>query len=160
MSAEAVLRAAKEAGVMIATAESCTGGMIGAAITDVAGSSAIYDRGFITYTNAAKMDLLGVKEATLATHGAVSEEVAAEMAAGALAHSLADIAVSTTGIAGPGGSEHKPEGRVCFGLATAAGVRTETVDFGALGRAKVRAAARDHALSLLLTALDSDVPRN
>ena len=145
---------------MIATAESCTGGMIGAAITDVAGSSAIYDRGFITYTNAAKMDLLGVKEATLATHGAVSEEVAAEMAAGALAHSLADIAVSTTGIAGPGGSEHKPEGRVCFGLATAAGVRTETVDFGALGRAKVRAAARDHALSLLLTALDSDVPRN
>ena len=160
MSAEAVLRAAREAGVMIATAESCTGGMIGAAITDVAGSSAIYDRGFITYTNAAKMDLLGVKEATLATHGAVSEEVAAEMAAGALAHSLADIAVSTTGIAGPGGSEHKPEGRVCFGLATAAGVRTETVDFGALGRAKVRAAARDHALSLLLTALDSDVPRN
>ena len=144
-----LLDLARKAGVMIATAESCTGGMVAAALTDVPGSSDVVDRGFITYSNAAKQDMLGVSAQTLAAHGAVSEEVAAEMASGALAHSLAGLAVSITGIAGPGGSEFKPEGRVCFGLATPSGVRTETVEFGALGRAAVRAAARDHALALL-----------
>lgn len=144
-----LLDLARKAGVMIATAESCTGGMVAAALTDVPGSSDVVDRGFITYSNAAKQDMLGVSAQTLAAHGAVSEDVAAEMAAGALAHSRAGLAVSITGIAGPGGSEFKPEGRVCFGLATPSGVRTETVEFGALGRAAVRAAARDHALALL-----------
>lgn len=149
-----VLDLAKQAGIMIATAESCTGGMVTAALTDIPGSSAVVERGFVTYTNRAKVEMLGVSEATLATHGAVSEEVAAEMAAGALAHSRASLAVAITGIAGPGGSEFKPEGRVCFGLARAGQpTRTETVEFGALGRAQVREAARDHALGLLLGAL-------
>ena len=154
MSATDVLDAARAAGVKIATAESCTGGMIIAALTDVAGSSDVVDRGFVTYSNAAKIEMLGVSEATLARTGAVSEEIAREMATGALAHSDAALAVSVTGIAGPGGSEHKPEGRVCFGIALKSGeTRTETVEFGALGRANVRSATRDHALSLLLAAL-------
>ncbi|MFO8125988.1 CinA family protein [Yoonia sp.] len=154
---EALLHAAKVRGVMLTTAESCTGGMLSTAITGIPGSSAIFDRGFVTYTNAAKMQMLGVNQATLDAHGAVSEEVAAEMAAGALRHSDADFAVSITGIAGPGGSEHKPEGRVCFGLASAVGVTTETVEFGALGRDKVRAAARDHGITLFVKALESFV---
>ena len=114
----------------------------------------MFDRGFVTYSNAAKIAMLGVRAGTLATHGAVSEAVAAEMAEGALARSDATLAVAVTGIAGPGGSEFKPEGRVCFGLAAAGQpVRTETVEFGALGRAGVRAAATAHALALLLGAL-------
>lgn len=153
-AAEEILAAAKAKGVMIATAESCTGGMISAAITDVAGSSAVFDRGFVTYTNAAKEAMLGVRAATLAAHGAVSEEVAQEMAEGALTRADAGLAVSVTGIAGPGGSEFKPEGRVCFGLAaTGRPTLTETVEFGAIGRANVRRATVDHALSLLLAAL-------
>jgi nicotinamide-nucleotide amidase len=153
MTAAAILMHARAQGVLIATAESCTGGMVSAALTDLAGSSAIFDCGFVTYSNAAKTALLGVKPATLDAFGAVSEQVAAEMAQGALAASAATLAVSITGIAGPGGSDHKPEGRVCFGLARPGSCQTHTVDFGALGRAKVRAAARDHALGLLLTAL-------
>ncbi len=154
MTVADILQAARYWGIMIATAESCTGGMVAAALTDVAGSSDVFDRGFITYSNAAKMAMLGVRAKTLADHGAVSEEVAAEMAEGALAHSDALIAVSVTGIAGPGGSEFKPEGRVCFGLARKGrDTRVETVDFGALGRAKVRSAARDRALELLAEGL-------
>jgi len=150
VSVKALLSAARAAGLRIATAESCTGGMVAAALTDIPGSSDVVDRGFVTYSNAAKVEMLGVSEATLAAHGAVSEEVAREMAEGALAHSHADLAVSITGIAGPGGSEFKPEGRVCFGLAHKGGqTRTETVEFGPLGRTKVRRAARDHALALL-----------
>lgn len=148
-----MLALARRASARIATAESCTGGMVAVALTDVPGSSAVVDRGFVTYSNAAKQEMLGVQATTLDRFGAVSEQVAAEMAAGALARSQATLAVSITGIAGPGGSEFKPEGRVCFGLATSAGLRTETVDFGALGRAGVRTAARDHALALLLGAL-------
>ncbi|WP_370240975.1 CinA family protein [Pararhodobacter marinus] len=145
---------ARAKGVMIATAESCTGGMIAAALTDVPGSSDVVDRGFVTYSNAAKRDMLGVRDATLQAHGAVSEQIAREMAEGALRHSAAQLAVSTTGIAGPGGSEHKPEGRVCFGLARKDGTtRTETVEFGAIGRAEVRAASVAHALVLLKAAL-------
>ncbi len=159
MNAKTLLNKAKAKAVMLATAESCTGGMLSAAITDVPGSSAIFDRAFVTYTNAAKMQMLDVEQATLDAHGAVSEQVAAEMAAGALRNSDADIAVAITGIAGPGGSDHKPEGRVCFGLATGATVTTETVEFGALGRDAVRAAARDHGLALFLKAVDS-MPRN
>lgn len=154
MKAAKVLDAARKRGLMIATAESCTGGMISAALTDVAGSSDVFDRGFVTYSNAAKREMLGIAQCTLDAHGAVSEEIAREMAEGALARSAAQLAVSVTGIAGPGGSEFKPEGRVCFGLAqTGRPTKTETVDFGALGRAKVRAATVDHALTLLLRAL-------
>lgn len=148
-----ILDLARRRGVMIATAESCTGGLIAGRLTDVPGSSDAVDRGFVTYSNAAKIEMLGIRPETLETHGAVSEEIAAEMARGALARSQAGIAVAVTGIAGPGGSEHKPEGRVCFGLADAAGVRTETVEFGPRGRAAVRAATVEHALALLKAAL-------
>ena len=154
MTAAAILTAAKAQGATIATAESCTGGMVAAALTDIPGSSAVLERGFVTYSNAAKTEMLGVRAETLGAHGAVSEPVAREMAEGALTHSHATLAVAITGIAGPGGSEFKPEGRVCFGLAqTGLPCRTETVEFGARGRDAVRLAARDHALALLLGAL-------
>ena len=149
-----ILSLAIEKKLMVACAESCTGGMVAAALTDLPGSSAVFDRGFVTYTNAAKMDMLGVSAITLRVHGAVSEQTAMEMAQGALSHSGAQIAVSITGIAGPGGSDHKPEGRVCFGIATATKQTTETQEFGALGRSEVRSKARDHALALLLGAID------
>lgn len=151
--AEELLAAARATGDRIATAESCTGGMIGAAITDVAGSSDIFDRGFVTYSNAAKTAMLGVDPWLIETHGAVSEPVARAMAEGALDRAHASLAVAVTGIAGPGGSDHKPEGRVCFALAaTGRRTRTDTVDFGAIGRARVRQATVDHALDLLLAA--------
>lgn len=153
-AARALLDQANAAGALIATAESCTGGLVAGAITDVAGSSAIFECGFVTYSNAAKQAMLGVAAETLAAHGAVSEEVAREMAEGALARSAATLAVATTGIAGPGGSEFKPEGRVCFALAARGRpTRTETVEFGAIGRDAVRQATVDHALGLLLAAL-------
>lgn len=149
-----LLARARAAGVMIAAAESCTGGMVMAALTDVPGSSDVVERGFVTYSNAAKVQMLGVRKATLNAHGAVSPEVAVEMAEGALAHSAAQLAVSITGIAGPGGSGAKPEGRVCFATARSdAPTVVETRDFGALGRDAVRRAARDHALALLWAAL-------
>ena len=151
--AKNVVEQASAAGIVIATVESCTGGMISAAITDIAGSSQVLDRGFVTYSNAAKMDMLGVSADTLDAYGAVSEQVAAEMAAGALKHSNATLSVSVTGIAGPGGSDFKPEGRVCFGIATRSSVETQQVDFGALGRAGVRGATVAHALELLLRKL-------
>lgn len=158
--ASQILDLAKSSDVMIVTAESCTGGMVAAALTDIPGSSAAVERGFVTYSNAAKVEMLGVLPATLDAHGAVSEEVAREMAEGALAHSHANLAVAITGIAGPGGSEFKPEGRVCFGLARKGQpTRVETVEFGALGRNRVRAAARDHALQLLLDALNAPQAR-
>ncbi|RMH49504.1 MAG: CinA family protein [Alphaproteobacteria bacterium] len=151
--AERLLDIARGRGLMIATAESCTGGMVAAAITDIPGSSTIYDRGAVTYSNAAKSDMLGVPAELIARHGAVSEPVARAMAAGILDRSGADLAVATTGIAGPGPSEHKPEGRVCFGLAVRGGdVATETVEFGALGRDTVRLEATRHALRLLIRA--------
>jgi nicotinamide-nucleotide amidase len=149
-----ILDLAKQSQIMIATAESCTGGMVMAALTDIAGSSAVAERGFVTYTNNAKMQMLGVSGATLDAHGAVSEQVAAEMATGALRNSEATLSVSITGIAGPGGSDHKPEGRVCFGIADNKNCVTETVEFGALGRTNVREAARDHALQKLLDRLN------
>lgn len=151
--AKDIVERASAAGIVIATAESCTGGMISAAITDIAGSSRVLDRGFVTYSNAAKMDMLGVSAETLGTYGAVSEQVAAEMAAGALKHSNATLSVSVTGIAGPGGSDFKPEGRVCFGIATNDGVATQQIDFGLLGRAGVRSATVSHAMELLLEKL-------
>ena len=137
-------------GWTIATAESCTAGMISAAITDAAGSSAIFDGGFVTYSNDAKRTMLGVPQETLESFGAVSEETARAMALGALANSRANVAVAVTGIAGPGGSEHKPEGRVCFALAQNEAItRCETLEFGPIGRAEVRRATTQRALELL-----------
>lgn len=157
---KALLDRAKAQSATIATAESCTGGMIAAALTDIPGSSAVVDRGFVTYSNAAKMQMLGVLPETLESFGAVSEEVAREMAEGALRHAGTTLAISVTGIAGPGGSEFKPEGRVCFGLAqTGHETRTELVEFGALGRDKVRLKSRDHALHLLWQALSAENPK-
>jgi nicotinamide-nucleotide amidase len=145
-----VLDLCRDNRVLLATAESCTGGMISATLTDIAGSSDVFERGFVTYSNEAKQEMLGVQAATLAAVGAVSEEVAAEMALGALAHSRAGIAVSVTGIAGPGGSENKPEGRVCFGVAeTGRPATTLTHDFGAIGRDAVRKATTERALRLI-----------
>ncbi|MCB6177103.1 CinA family protein [Rhodobacter sp. Har01] len=155
VSAEEVLDRARYWGLRIATAESCTGGMIAAALTDVAGSSTVFERGYVTYSNASKVQLLGVREETLAAHGAVSEQTAREMAEGALQRAGVALAVAVTGVAGPGSSDFKPEGRVCFAVArTGRMTRVETVHFGAIGRAKVRAASTEHALALLLAATE------
>ncbi|WP_028914094.1 CinA family protein [Pseudorhodobacter ferrugineus] len=152
--ATAVLAAARAKGITLATAESCTGGMVAAALTDIAGASDVFDRGFVTYSNAAKIAMLGVSPETLATDGAVSEAVAVEMASGALKAAGVGIAIAITGIAGPGGSEHKPEGRVCFGVAVRGHLtQSETVEFGAIGRENVRMAATRHALDLIAAAI-------
>lgn len=154
MIANNILERARHLSLRIATAESCTGGLVAVALTDIPGSSDVVECGFVTYSNETKISMLGVSPETLEAQGAVSEEVAREMAEGALAHSPAQLAVSITGIAGPGGFAHKPEGRVCFGLAMQGHTTwTETRDFGAQGRAEVRRLARDHALHLLHDAL-------
>lgn len=153
--ARAVLAACNARGIMLATAESCTGGMIAAALTDIAGSSSVVDRGFVTYSNEAKMEMLGVSPETLAAHGAVSQETALEMAQGALAHSRAGVTVAVTGIAGPdGGSDEKPVGLVWFGLAMKgrAPVAQSHV-FEDSDRAGVRAATVETALDMVLSAL-------
>ena len=138
---------------MLATAESCTGGMIAAACTDLAGSSLWFERGFVTYSNAAKTELLGVPAELIEQHGAVSEQVARAMAAGSLAHSLAQVAVAVTGVAGPGGgSADKPVGTVWFGWATPAGLFSECQHFAG-DRAAVRAATVHHALTHLVARL-------
>ncbi|MEM9854221.1 MAG: CinA family protein [Pseudomonadota bacterium] len=148
-----ILEALRARRMKITAAESCTGGLVAAAITDIPGSSEVFERGFVTYSNAAKREMLGVSQESLATFGAVSEEVVREMALGALDAARADIAIAISGIAGPGGSEFKPEGRVCFGLAQAGRARSHTIEFGALGREKVRRAARAHAFTLIAQAL-------
>lgn len=158
MSARQVITALEARGLILATAESCTGGLIAGAITDIAGSSAVFHRGYVAYSNRAKREMLSVGAATLEEHGAVSEPVAAEMAWGAWRASGADVAIAVTGIAGPGGSGTKPEGRVCFGLCLKGKLQTETVEFGALGRAEVRAATVAHALALVLDRVERDLP--
>jgi nicotinamide-nucleotide amidase len=147
---------AKAAGLRIAAAESCTGGLVSAAITDVAGSSEVFDRGFVTYSNAAKTDMLGVPAKVLAENGAVSAQTARAMALGALERSNADVAVSVTGVAGPGGgSEEKPLGLVHFACARRGrGVRHVERRFGPLSRAEIRSASVDQALDMLLEALE------
>ncbi len=135
---------------MLATAESCTGGLIAAACTDLSGSSNWFERGFVSYSNTAKNELLGVATAQIERHGAVSEEVARAMAAGALAHSRAQVAVAVTGVAGPtGGTPDKPVGLVWFGYALPGQLLTEKMHFPG-DRAAVRAATVHHALSRLL----------
>jgi len=148
--AREVLQAARRKGWRIVAAESCTGGMVSAALTDIAGSSDVFDRGFVTYSYPSKTELLGVPQAMLVDHGAVSEPVARAMATGALDASGAHLAVAITGVAGPGGSEAKPEGLVWFAVATGAGVRSEKRDFGASGRANVRRRSVETALDLML----------
>ena len=126
----------------VATAESCTGGLVAGAITDVAGSSDWFERGFVTYSNAAKVEMLGVRVETLTAHGAVSEPTAREMASGALARSGADLAVAVTGVAGPsGGSVEKPVGLVCFAWAQREGTVASASRRLAGDRAQVREAA-------------------
>lgn len=149
--ARRVIAEAAAAGVMIATAESCTGGLVAAALTQVAGSSAVVDRGFVTYSNEAKSDLVAVPAALIAAHGAVSEPVARAMAEGAVANSRAAVSVAITGIAGPGGgSADKPVGLVHFAAAGPAGVIHVEKRFGDIGREKVRLASVGVALDLLL----------
>jgi len=142
-------------GQMLATAESCTGGLIAAACTDLAGSSQWFERGFVSYSNAAKTELLGVPAALIAAHGAVSEPVARAMAEGALAHAHAQVAVAVTGVAGPtGGSADKPVGTVWFGWAVPGGVFSERRRFPG-DRAAVRRATVAHALHRLRALLTS-----
>ena len=153
MTAERLVRALAEQGMTCATAESCTGGGVGSAITAVPGSSAVFWGGVISYDNSVKRGVLGVPEEVLATKGAVSPECAAAMAEGARRLLKTDLAVSVTGIAGPdGGSAEKPVGLVWFGLASGATVTEKRIFPG--DRAAVRAAAVEHALRLLLAAAE------
>jgi nicotinamide-nucleotide amidase len=153
--AVAVLTACRAAGLRLATAESCTGGMIAAALTEIAGSSDVVERGFVTYSNEAKTALLGVPAALITAHGAVSAEVAEAMAGGAVAHAPVELAIAVTGIAGPGGgSDAKPVGLVYLGIARRGRpTRTERHVFAG-DRAAVRRAATARALELLLAVSD------
>ncbi|MCK5750270.1 MAG: nicotinamide-nucleotide amidohydrolase family protein [Oricola sp.] len=153
--AQAIIDKAGAEGMMVAAAESCTGGLIAAALTDVPGSSAVVERGFVTYSNEAKNEMLGVPMAAIKRYGAVSAAVARAMAKGALVHSRADVAVSVTGIAGPtGGTARKPVGLVWFGLAVRGGAtRVERRVFASGSRDYVRTKATETALHLMLTAL-------
>jgi len=158
--AEELARRLKARGAMIVTAESCTGGWVAQALTAIAGSSAWFDRGFVTYSNEAKQEMLGVRAETLARHGSVSEETAAEMARGALDKSRGTVSLAITGIAGPtGGTAGKPVGTVCFAWATAWGTkagkapRAETKHFSG-DREAVRRQSVEHSLARVLEVLD------
>jgi nicotinamide-nucleotide amidase len=157
-SSRRVLDLCRARGLRVATAESCTGGLVAAALTEIAGSSDVLECGFVTYSNAAKHAMLGVPMATLTRHGAVSAETAAAMARGALKHSQADLAVAITGIAGPGGgSKQKPVGLVHFAAASRAGHRlARKRRFGKIGRAKVRLRSVAVALALLEELAESE----
>jgi len=158
--ARAVLDACRAAGVMLVTAESCTGGLVVGALTEIAGSSDVVERGFVTYSYAAKTEMLGVPTAMIQTHGAVSEPVARAMAEGALARAApnAQISIAVTGVAGPGSdSQAKPAGLVHFAAAQAGkGAIHEKRDFGDIGRAEVRRATVEVALDLVLRRLAED----
>jgi nicotinamide-nucleotide amidase len=153
--AERVAERLKVRGDVIVTAESCTGGWVAQALTAIAGSSAWFDRGFVTYSNEAKQEMLGVRAETLARHGAVSEETAMEMVQGALARSRGSVALAITGIAGPtGGTAQKPVGTVCFAWATRAGrARAQTRRFPG-DREAVRRQSVDYSLAKVLELLD------
>ena len=154
--AAAMIASASARGWTVATAESCTGGLVAGALTAVAGSSAVVDRGFVTYSNAAKSEMLGVPAETIEANGAVSEPVARAMAAGARVTAGVDLAVSITGIAGPGGgSAEKPVGLVHFGCAGPDGVEHEVRRFGDIGREQVRLESVRVALGLLLAACEA-----
>ncbi len=148
--AEALLAACRAKGILLATAESCTGGLVAATLTAIAGASDVVDRGFVTYSNAAKHDLVGVPMALIEANGAVSEPVARAMAEGALARSRATIAVSVTGVTGPGGgSAEKPVGTVCFGLAQKGQPVVSERRVLPGDRAAIRIAAVEHAVAMI-----------
>lgn len=153
-TAKALMQRLLERSVRLATVESCTGGWVAKAVTDLAGSSAVLECGFVTYSNEAKQRMVGVSGDTLATHGAVSEQTAAEMASGALEYSAAEVSLSITGVAGPtGGSEAKPVGTVCFGWAVRGqSVRTETCHFQG-DRDAVRYQSAIHAIQGVVNCL-------
>ena len=152
--ARRVVETAAARGLMIAAAESCTGGLVTGALTAVAGSSAVVERGFVTYSNAAKAGMLGVPAGLIDDHGAVSEQVARAMAEGAIAHSAAQVSVAVTGIAGPGGgSADKPVGLVHFAAAGPGGLVHVEHGFGDIGREAVRLDSVRVALGLLLDRL-------
>ncbi|NBB47199.1 nicotinamide-nucleotide amidohydrolase family protein [Rhizobium sp. CRIBSB] len=155
--AAAIVTAYRERGWMIATAESCTGGLIAGSLTEIAGSSAVVDRGFVTYTNQAKMDLIGVSAATLEAFGAVSKETALQMAQGALMRSDAEVAVAVTGIAGPGGgTKKKPVGLVHLALKSRTGIIDHReMGYGDIGRDQVRLATVRTALEMLAAAVQA-----
>jgi nicotinamide-nucleotide amidase len=154
--ASALIAAAKAKEIKIATAESCTGGLVAASLTAIPGASAVLERGFVTYSNEAKTEMLGVPAELIERRGAVSREVALAMVDGALKHSRADIAVAITGIAGPdGGSEEKPVGLVHIAAAKRGGARLhEEHRFGDIGRIKVQGESAIAALALIQTLLD------
>ncbi len=155
-AAESLLTAAKRGGYKIVTAESCTGGLIAASLAAVPGASAALERGFVTYSNEAKIELLGVPAELIERKGAVSQEVALAMVDGALKHSPGDIAVAVTGIAGPdGGSEEKPVGLVHIAAAKRGGARLhEEHRFGTMGRTEVQVRSAQAALALIQRLLD------
>jgi nicotinamide-nucleotide amidase len=150
-----LLEACRARGEMVTTAESCTGGLVAATLTAIAGSSDVFERGFVTYSNSAKSEMLGVPFWLIERHGAVSEDVARAMAGGALTHSRASLAVAVTGIAGPDGdTQEKPVGLVYFAAGRGDGpIRSERVLFGDLGRAEIRRRSVERALTLLLSFL-------
>jgi nicotinamide-nucleotide amidase len=154
-TAEAIIRDFAAAGLMVSTAESCTGGLIAGALTEISGSSAVVDRGFVTYTNSAKVEMLGVQAETLLRFGAVSEETARQMAHGALFRSRAEIAVAVTGIAGPGGgSAEKPVGLVHVAAKSRAGALIHRkMHYGDIGRSEVRLATIMTALEMVRSLL-------
>ncbi len=154
-AAKHLLDACRDGGLKLVTAESCTGGLVAALLTDIAGSSAVFERGFVTYSNQAKAELLGVPMDLIERHGAVSEQVARAMAEGALARSHADIAVSVTGIAGPdGGSVEKPVGLVHFATARRQHVTHAAVmRFGDQGRERIRELSVATALQMVIAAV-------
>jgi nicotinamide-nucleotide amidase len=161
-SARALIALCRGKKLTLATAESCTGGLVAATLTDIAGSSDVVDRGFVTYSNAAKQAMLGVPAAMLERYGAVSREVALAMATGALAHAPVDLAVSVTGIAGPGGATPgKPVGLVHFAAAARGGrpVHQER-QFGDIGRTQVREASVEQALAMLHALAEAEPGRS
>ncbi len=160
-AAKRLLDICKRKKLTVATAESCTAGLVAGTLTEIPGVSSMLDRGFVTYSNQAKQDMLGVSAETLRLHGAVSRETAEQMAQGAIAHAPVDLAVSVTGIAGPdGGTEEKPVGLVHFGAATRSGrlVHVER-QFGDVGRAEVRKRSVLQAFRMLHDLAEAEAPR-
>lgn len=159
--ARCLLKACRSKGLHLATAESCTGGLISAALTEIAGSSDVFERGFVTYQNEAKAEDLGVSEESLAAHGAVSEPVAKEMALGALRRSASEISIAVTGVAGPGGgSPEKPVGLVHLASASKGGsIVHRRCEFGEIGREAIRESTVLAALDLL-TGMVAEYPSN
>lgn len=160
-AARSLLDLCKQKKLTVATAESCTGGLVAATLTEIAGSSMVVDRGFVTYTNEAKEEMLGVAPATITTYGAVSRECAQEMAVGALAHARVSLAVSITGIAGPTGAvPGKPIGLVFFGGASRSGrIIVHDRKFGDIGRSEVRRRSVFEALALLTELAQKEEPQ-